>query len=57
MDKMYFQLQMEMDGYLGAKYPQEKVGIQGGDLPMSIRPKPIYYFFQNYIYHEPSISC
>ena len=57
MNKMYFQQQMVTDEDLGAKYPQEREGVQGGELPMSIKPKPISCFFQNYPYHEPSISC
>jgi len=57
MNKMYRRLQMDTDGDLGAKYPQEREGIQKGELPMSIKPKPISHFLLNYPYHEPSISC
>jgi hypothetical protein len=57
-NKMYRKLQTDTDEDLGAKYPQEREGVQWGEsLQMSIKPKPISYFFLNYSYHEPSISC
>jgi hypothetical protein len=31
INKMYLQLQMDMDRYLGAKFPQEREGVQGGE--------------------------
>jgi hypothetical protein len=55
MNKMYCQLQMDMDGDLGDKYPQEREGVQGGELPISSKPRPILCFPLNYPCHEPSI--
>ena len=42
---------------LGYKYQQERVVVQGGELLISIKPKPISYFSLNYPCHEHSISC
>jgi hypothetical protein len=30
---------MDMNGDFRAKYPQERIGVQGGELPISIKPK------------------
>jgi hypothetical protein len=42
---MYHQLQMDKKKDFGAKYPQEREGVQGGELPISIKPKSISYLF------------
>jgi hypothetical protein len=51
MNKMYHQLQTNIDGGLGDKYPQKREGVQGGELPMSIKLKLISHFLLNYPYH------